>query len=59
MKILSGTSHFNEEVTVASETVGDTWLVLAQPIVVRDADIVDLGNVIHILLFLFVHIFVI
>ncbi len=59
MKILSGTSHFNEEVTVASEAVGDTWLVLAQPIVVRDADIVDLGNVIHILLFLFVHIFVI
>ena len=44
MKILSGAPHFNEEVAVASEAVGDAWLVLAQPIVVRDADVIDLKH---------------
>ena len=42
MKILSGASHFNKEVAVSSEAVGDAWLILAQPIVIRDADVIDL-----------------
>lgn len=32
--------HLNEEITDSSQAVGDAGFVLAQPVVVRDADVV-------------------
>ena len=42
MEVLRGTLDVNEEVAVAPETVGDARLVLAEPVVVRNANKVDL-----------------
>lgn len=42
MKVLRGTLDVNEEVAVAPEPVGDARLVLAEPVVVRNANKVDL-----------------
>jgi hypothetical protein len=42
VKILGGTLDLNKEVAVAPQAVGDARLVLAQPVVVRNADVVNL-----------------
>ncbi len=42
MQILGGTSDLDKEVAVAPQAVGDAGLVLAQPVVVRNADVVNL-----------------
>ncbi len=35
-------SYLNEEVADPTKTVGDTRLILAKPVVVRDADVVNI-----------------
>jgi hypothetical protein len=42
VQILGGTSDLDKEVAVAPQAVGDAGLVLAQPVVVRNADVVNL-----------------
>jgi hypothetical protein len=42
VQILGGTSDLYKEVAVAPQAVGDAGLVLAQPVVVRNADVVNL-----------------
>ena len=42
MQILRSTLNFHEEVAIASEAIGDARLALAQPVVVRNANIIHL-----------------
>ena len=42
MKILGSALDLNKEVAVAPQAVGDAGLVLAQPVVVRNADVINL-----------------
>jgi hypothetical protein len=41
---LGGALDLDKEVAVAPQAVGDAGLVLAQPVVVRNADIINLQN---------------
>ena len=45
VQVLGGALDLNEEVADAPQAVGQAGLVLAQPVVVRDADVVDLRKV--------------
>jgi hypothetical protein len=42
VQILGCASDLNKEVAVAPKAIGDAGLVLAQPVVVRNADVVNL-----------------
>jgi len=42
VKILGSALDLDKEVAVAPQAVGDAGLVLAQPVVVRNADVVNL-----------------
>lgn len=44
MQILVGALNFNEEITNTPEAVCDAWLLFAQPIVIRDADIINISQ---------------